>query len=95
MGMAGDVRSMGEVTEAIEKVRGKEMKVKYWDFVQVEKDAENVKDPLQKLWRDLDLAYARDQDGEGVFVAGLNDVFQDQVKPMSISDYLEKYWAGV
>jgi hypothetical protein len=91
MGMAGDVRGMDEVTVAIEEVRWKEMKVKYRDFAQIENDAENAKDPLQKLWRDLDLAYARDQDDEGVFVAGLNDVFQDQVKPMSISGYLKKY----
>jgi hypothetical protein len=93
MGMAGDVKGMDEVTELIEKVRGMKMEVKYRSFEEVERDAENTKDPLQKLWRELELAYARDEYGEGVFDSSLNNAFQEEVKPMSISEYLEKYWA--
>lgn len=98
MGMAGDVLGVDEVVEIIEKVRGKKVEVSYRTMQQIGEAAESVnveEDPIGKLWLELELAIARDTENEGYFHADLNELFGDKVKPISVKQYIEKWWNGV
>lgn len=95
MGMAGDTKSMDEVVQIIEKVRGRKMEVTYRTFEQISSDAQVELDLVRKFWYELELAYARDVNGEGWYDTPLNDMSKGKVTPMNIEDYVTKYWGGV
>jgi hypothetical protein len=95
MGVAGDTKGMDEIVQIVEKVRGRKMEVTYRSFQQVSSDRQAALDPVTKFWFELEEAYARDADGEGWFDTPLNGLSKGQVTPMTIEEYITKYWKGV
>jgi hypothetical protein len=95
MGMVGDMKRMDEIVSLIERARGKKMEVAYRPFEKIQSEAKVEHNALAKMWLNVEEAFARDQEGEGVFIADLNEALKEVVKPMSIKEYLEMYWAGV
>ena len=95
MGMAGDTRTMDEVVTIIEKVRGRKMEIAYRPLEKISNERKAASDPVKKFWLELEEAYARDRDDEGFFATPLNDMAEGQVKPLSVDDYVKKYWGGV
>jgi hypothetical protein len=86
---------MDEVVSIIEKVRGRKMEVTYRAFETISNERKAATDPLKQFWLELEEAYARDRDGEGIFATPLNDLSKGQVTPLSVEDYVTKYWANV
>jgi hypothetical protein len=95
MGMAGDTRTIDEVVLIIEKVRGRKMEVTYRSYETISSERKAATDPLNHFWLELEEAYARDRDGEGIFATPLNDLSKGQVTPLSVEDYVTKYWTGI
>jgi hypothetical protein len=95
LGMAGDNKRVDEIVAIIEKVRGRKMHVTYRSYEQIKADKEKEKNIVQKFWYELEDAYARDRDGEGYFPTELNHLFEDKVKPLTVEDYLVKYWKDI
>lgn len=91
-GMVGETLRMDEVVRLIEEVRGKKMDIEFRTQEQVQKEKERETNPHRLFWLELEEVYSRDREDEAVIRPVLNELCPD-VKPMSVQDYLRKYWA--
>jgi hypothetical protein len=94
MGMQGDTKGMDEIVGIVEKVRGRKMEVVYKPFEVLQRERMAATEPVKEFWLELEEAYARDRHGEGVFSTELNDILNGEVVPLSIEEYVMKYWSG-
>ena len=69
------------------------MEVIYRPFDLVKRECDEETDPFKKMWRELELSNAHDMENEGIIVPVLNSLCP-QVKPLSIREYVDKYWTG-
>ena len=92
-GMAGETLGMDEVVRIVEKVRGGEMNVTYRPYEEIEKmgAVEEVLYP-DKFWLQVELLVERHAVGEGVVEPILNELCP-AVKPLSVEDYVRKFWS--
>ena len=90
-GMVGETLRMDEVVRLIEEIREKKMAVEFRTQEQVRKDKGRETDPNRLFWIELEEMYTRDREDEAVIRPVLNELCPD-VKPMSVEDYLRKYW---
>ncbi|KAL1955732.1 hypothetical protein VTO42DRAFT_8130 [Malbranchea cinnamomea] len=93
MPMAGDVLGFGEVVKLAEKVTGRRFRVKEVTKEQFQKEIEGL---APEDWiRHMECTYSKifcdDQIGETVLDPLLNRLCP-QVKPITVAQYLEKYW---
>jgi hypothetical protein len=93
LGIVGQTLRMDEVVELIENVRGHPMKVLYRPLSQIQEEKNSEKAADRFFWLELEEMYARDRTDEGVIRPNLNNLCPD-IKPMTIKDYLIKYWSG-
>ena len=91
-GMVGETLRMDDVVRLIEGVREKKMDVEFRTPEQVRNGKERETNPARMFWWELEEMYSRDQEDEAVIRPVLNEVCP-HVKPMSVQDYLRKYWA--
>lgn len=88
----GETIAADEVVRIIEEIRGKKIEVTFKAFEQVRKDKENEQDFYRKFWYELEELIARDTLGEGMVKPILNELCP-QVKPISVEQYVRKYWS--
>ena len=69
------------------------MEVIYRPFDLVKRECDEETDPFKKMWRELELSSAHDMENEGIIVPVLNSLCP-QIKPLSIREYVNKYWTG-
>jgi len=91
-GMVGSTMRMDEVVKLIEDVRQRKMDVTFRTPDQIRQEQALATDPNKLFWLELEEIYTRDRVDEAVIRPVLNGLCPD-VKPMSIKDYLWKYWA--
>ena len=91
-GMVGETLRMDEVVRLIEEVREKKMDVEFRTQEQVRKEKEQETNPDRLFWLEMEEMYSRDREDEAVIRPVLNELCPE-VKPISVQDYLRKYWA--
>lgn len=92
-GMVGETIRLDEVVKIIEKVRGQNMEVTYRPYEQViEEEAKEETVYPNKMWAQLEVMLTRNRVGDGIVEPVLNELCP-QVKPMSVEDYVRKYWS--
>jgi len=91
-GMAGSTMRMDEVVKLIEEVRQQKMDVTFRTPNEVSKERSQATDSNRLFWLELEEIYTRDREDEAVIRPVLNELCPDVV-PISIKDYLLKYWA--
>ncbi|KAJ4366695.1 hypothetical protein N0V95_000023 [Ascochyta clinopodiicola] len=88
----GETVRMDEVVRLIEKARGQKMEVVYRPYKQiVEEEAQETVEGPNKFWLQAEVVHALDKTGEGVVEPVHNDMVP-QVKPISVEEYLRKFW---
>jgi hypothetical protein len=90
-GMVGETLRMEEVVRLIEEVRGRQMDVTFRTPEQVLEDKEREENPDRLFWLELEEMYSRDREDEAVIRPTLNKLCLD-IRPVSVRDYLRKYW---
>jgi hypothetical protein len=92
-GMVGSTVGMDEVVSIIEKVRGRKMDVEYRTVEDVRREKEECKDEMKVFWLELEEMCAMGEEGKGIIRPVLNEVCPN-VKPMSVEEYVRKFWSG-
>ncbi|KAF2015095.1 NAD(P)-binding protein [Aaosphaeria arxii CBS 175.79] len=89
--MVGETLRMDEIVKVIEKVKGGKVEVMYRKYDELAALTKREENPWRKFWYELEGAIARDTKGEAFVDPILNGLFPD-IKPVSIEEYLTKYW---
>ena len=94
MSMAGDTLRFDEVIKLAEEATGKKFKVikRTKQQLQEEKDSLGPEDWIRRMECTFSMLYCDDVDDETALDPLLNRLCPD-VKPIKVSEYLEKYWA--
>ncbi|GIZ37041.1 hypothetical protein CKM354_000050400 [Cercospora kikuchii] len=89
MGMRGDVTSFKEIVKKLERMSGRKFLVRENAIEVLERETRN--DPSKAFYNQARVAMAR-----GWALAGneLNRAYP-QVKPVSVNEFIERWWAGV
>ncbi|KAF9692919.1 hypothetical protein EKO04_009081 [Ascochyta lentis] len=89
----GETIRMDEVVRIIEKVWGKKMEVVYRPYKQiVDEEAKEMVAGPNKFWLQAEVVHALDKAGQGIVEPVHNDMVP-QVKPISVEEYLRKFWS--
>ncbi|KAH7092320.1 hypothetical protein FB567DRAFT_235860 [Paraphoma chrysanthemicola] len=90
--MAGETLKLDEVVRKIEQVREAKMDVVYrpYEQVELEEKEEEVSYP-NKFWLQIELLVCRNIVGEGIVSPVVNELCQN-VKPLSVDQYLRRFW---
>ncbi|KAL6408103.1 uncharacterized protein AUP68_08476 [Ilyonectria robusta] len=93
MTMVGDTLTMGELLAHAEAITGKKFKVDVLKRRDLEERLANTsqEDFMGVLWTEINLACIRDREDEIVLPPVLNRMCPE-VKPMSVREYMEKFW---
>ena len=89
MGMVGSIMSYNEIVQAIEKITGRKMLVRYNSEAELQKMIDDV--PSSRFYNQARIGLAK---GTGTVKPTLNEKFPD-IKPWSVEQYLERFWGGV
>jgi hypothetical protein len=65
MGRVGDVKRIDDIVLMIEGVRGHKTAVKHGTYSQIMDYARSAKQPLERLWRGLEVGIVPDENGMG------------------------------
>lgn len=96
MTMVGDTVGMDELLSIAEEVTGKKFQVKFVKREELEAKKTTLSLPndfIEWMWTDIKLAYCRDEEGEVVLEPVVNRLCPE-VRPMTVREYLERYWKG-
>ena len=93
MTMVGDTLTMGELLAHAEAVTGKKFQVEVTNKESQQKRLRDIapEDFMGMIWAEFKLAYIRDLEDEAVLRPVVNKLCPT-VKPMSVREYMEKYW---
>lgn len=91
MSMVGETLTMGELLASAEAVTGKKFNVTVLKWQDLEERLATTTDFMERLWIEFNLAYIRDQQDEVVLRPVLNRLCPE-VKPMTVREYMDKYW---
>lgn len=94
MTMVGDTIPMDDLLSIAEQVTGKKFQVKLVKREELEEKMTTLSLPndfIDWMWTDIKLAYCRDEDGEAVLDPVVNRLCPE-VKPVTVREFIERYW---